>query len=179
MRYATLIALCSTSLAACADVPPPASVQTAPAPISTQVYFYPGAGQSAAQQSRDRYDCYLWAAKQSGFDPSRTSLALPQRTYVQPVPPKGTGTAVGAVTGAAVGAAVSGRHNEGEGAIIGAVAGAVLGAASDASRTAQAQQVQQRYDRRDATRAAALEEQASSYRRAMGACLAGRGYTVQ
>ena len=141
--------------------------------------FYPTAGQSTAQQSRDRYDCYVWAVKQSGFDPSRTSLALPQRVSVQPVPPKGTSTAVGAVTGAAVGAAVSGRHNEGEGAIIGAVAGAVLGAASDASRTAQAQQVQERYDRRDATRAAALEEQAGSYRRAMSACLAGRGYTVQ
>lgn len=29
----------------------------------TQVYFYPKAGQSAEQQSRDHYDCYNWAVK--------------------------------------------------------------------------------------------------------------------
>ena len=164
MKQLIPIALYCMTLVACADVPPPA----APAPVSTQVHFYPTAGQSSEQQSRDRYDCYLWAVKQSGFDPGRAR----QQISVVPMPPKGTNTAVGAVAGAAVGAAVASPHSTGEGAILGAVAGAVLGAAADASRAAEAQQVQQRYDRRDSA-------EADSYRRAMSACLSGRGYSVE
>ena len=43
------------------------------API-TQVYFYPKAGQSTEQQSRDHYECYNWAMQQTGFDPSQSSI---------------------------------------------------------------------------------------------------------
>jgi hypothetical protein len=32
---------------------------------------YPSDGQSPEQQSSDRYDCYRWAADQTGFDPTR------------------------------------------------------------------------------------------------------------
>ena len=37
---------------------------------STQLFAYPKQGQSEAQADRDRYDCHLWAVKQSGFDPT-------------------------------------------------------------------------------------------------------------
>jgi len=39
--------------------------------------------------------------------------------------------------------------------------------------------IQSRYDQRDADRNARIEQQAQGYRRAMSACLEGRGYTVQ
>jgi len=36
------------------------------API-TQIYFYPKAGQTNEQQSRDHYECYNWAMQQTGL----------------------------------------------------------------------------------------------------------------
>lgn len=156
---------------------PPVAEQPAELP-STQVYFYPKAGQSAEQQDRDRYDCYLWAKKQTRFDPSDPRLAPHQQVQVEPVPPSGHDTLQGAATGAVIGAAVS-RHGErAGGAIVGAVAGAAIGAASDASRQEQARRIQQRYDSEQAAEMATNERQAADYRRAMAACLEGRGYSV-
>lgn len=34
-----------------------------------KVYIYPKQGQSEAQREKDRYDCYLWAIDETGFDP--------------------------------------------------------------------------------------------------------------
>ncbi|MEP7247834.1 MAG: hypothetical protein ABI885_29685, partial [Gammaproteobacteria bacterium] len=94
----------SFTLASCVDAPPrrvvhrpaaaPAS-QPPPPPISTQVYVYPTANQSEDQQSRDRYECYLWSVKQSNFDPSQRSLAPHQRVEVVPMPASGSNTAAG------------------------------------------------------------------------------------
>lgn len=148
----------------------------------TRVYFYPTAGQSPAQQDRDRYECHLWAVKQSGFDPSLPLPAPSPRVEVIPSPPPGHDTALGAVTGAVIGAAVGSPRSTGEGAVVGAVAGAVMGAASDASRQERAEAIERRYDQRrydqSAQRTAQVERQAQDYRRAMGACLEGRGYAV-
>lgn len=175
-----LAAFTALMLAACA-APPPTPVEPAPAtpPPSTEIYFYPTKGQSATQQERDRYECYLWAKKQTGFDPSAPGLAPHQRVRVTPAAPPGRDTAAGAVTGAVIGAVVSPPGRSAEGAAVGAVAGAVLGATSDAARQEQAERIQQRYDQQQARRMGRIEQQASSYRRAMGACLEGRGYSVQ
>jgi hypothetical protein len=35
-----------------------------------KLYIYPAAGQSEAQTSDDRYQCHVWAADQSGHDPT-------------------------------------------------------------------------------------------------------------
>ncbi len=44
------------------------AVQTAP---QTEDFFvYPKRGQSADEQSRDRFECHQWAVEQTGFDPS-------------------------------------------------------------------------------------------------------------
>jgi hypothetical protein len=165
------------ALGACATPPHAATTPAAASPVlpSTQVYFYPTRGQSVSQQDRDRYECYLWARKQTGFDPSLPQLAPHQRLEINPMPPAGQDIAVGAATGAVLGAVVSPPGRTAEGAAVGAIAGAVVGAASDAARQEQAEQVQQRSDQR----AAQIEQQASSYRRAMAACLQGRGYTVR
>jgi uncharacterized protein YcfJ len=140
---------------------------------------YPTGGQSTEQLSRDRYECYLWGVKQSGFDPSQTSLAPHQRVEVVPVQPSGSDTAAGAITGAVIGAVIAGHHDAAAGAIGGAIVGGAAGAASDAQREARVKQVQNRYDQRDNVRMAKLEEQAGNYRRALTACLEGRGYTVK
>ena len=146
---------------------------------NTVVYFYPTKGQSEAQQDRDRYECYLWAVKQSGFDPGQAQLAPHQRVEVTPAAPPGSDTAAGAVGGAIVGSMMAPRHDRGFGMVFGALTGAMLGAASDAARQQQAQQVQQHYDAKEAQRYARLEKQSRDYQRAMTACLEGRGYTVR
>ena len=174
----------SLFLAACSPVTGHQTIvmpqDATPAPqLSTEVYFYPNQGQSPKRQDRDRYACYLWAVKKSGFDPSVPYLAPHQQVLVSPQPASGADTAAGAFTGAILGAAIGSPHNTGEGAIVGAVAGAVLGAASDAARQDQADRLQERYDRREDQRHAELERQARKYRRAMAACLEGRGYSVR
>lgn len=150
-----------------------------PPPPVTQVFFYPNQGQSTEQQDRDRYECYLWAKGQTGFDPSAPNLAPHTRVEVVPEPPPGTGTVVGAMSGAVLGAAVSSRGNRPEGALVGAVAGGILGTAVDAARQEEAARLQAHYAQQSAQRTAIIERQAADYRRALSACLEGRGYTVR
>lgn len=35
-----------------------------------KLYVYPAAGQSEAQTADDRFECHVWAADQSGYDPT-------------------------------------------------------------------------------------------------------------
>jgi hypothetical protein len=158
---------------------PSSSEPAADASRAAQVYVYPGKGQSAEQLDRDRYECYLWAVGQTGFNPSQPSLAPHQRVEVVPAPAAGVDTVTGAVAGAAIGAAVSSPRHAGTGAAVGAVLGGVLGSASDAARAQQAREIQRRYEQRESERLARIEQQSSDYRRAVTACLEGRGYTVK
>lgn len=162
---------------------PAYQVQTVPVnqppPPVTELFFYPTRNQSPARQERDRYECYQWAVKQSGFDPGQANLAPHQRVVVTPTQPPGTDVAVGAVSGAMIGSILSPRHDSGQGMVFGAITGAILGAASETAKQEQAQQLQQHYDARDAQHYARTEKQARDYRRAMTACLEGRGYTVR
>jgi len=177
----TILVLATLLLGGCA--PPVYSVRpsTAPPPPmpSVEIYFYPTKGQSKQQQERDRYECYLWAVKQTGFDPGQAQLAPHQRVEVVPATPPGAETAAGAVTGAVVGSMLSRPRDSGQGMVFGAIAGAMLGAASEQAKQEQAARIQQHYDNRDAEEYARLDRQARDYRRAMTACLEGRGYTVR
>ena len=148
------------------------------API-TQVYFYPKAGQTNEQQSRDHYECYNWAMKQTGFDPSQSSIPPEQRVRVVPMPPPGHDTTVLAITGAVLGALIAGPRHAAGGALIGAAGGAIAGAASDSSRQQTARQLEEAYSNRDRALDAQYEGRALNFQRAMGACLDGRGYTVK
>ena len=125
-----------------------------------QVFAYPSAGQSEAQQSQDRFECHQWSVAQSGFDPS---TAPPLQAQPAPPPPsdpyagyadqrsrsrnrgllgigdggfvEGSGAVGDAATGAALGAAGGAiAGNAGEGAAIGALASTVFGALSRSSR---------------------------------------------
>lgn len=173
-------------LAACYPAPyrtvqrPMPRESAAPQPVpSTQVYFYPKAGQTAEQQSRDQYECYNWAITQTGFDPGQSAIPQDQRVRVVPMPPPGHDTATLAIAGAVLGALIGGPRHAVGGALIGASGGAIAGAASDAGRVEAARQQEEAYAAQGRAYDARLEEKASVFRRAMSACLEGRGYTVR
>jgi Glycine zipper 2TM domain len=180
-RIAGIAALSALALglAACETAPPPQPppppVAYAGPPVNTTVYAYPQNGQSSDQQSRDRYECSVWAVHQTGFDPSAPTVPAQYRV-VASGPPPGTGTAVGAIAGAVIGAAISPRWDRGAGAVFGGLTGAMIGSASDAQR-AQNNQIQMSEAQQQ--QAAAMAEKASDYRRALSACLRGRGYSVK
>ncbi|HUN54740.1 MAG TPA: hypothetical protein VMU29_06245 [Smithella sp.] len=160
------------------EVPGPSAKPSANPPV-TQVYFYPNNGQTTEQQSRDHYECYNWAVQQTGFDPSQSSIPPQERVKVVPMPPPGHDTVVLAVAGAVLGALIAGPRHAGAGALIGAGSGAIAGAASDASREQYARQMEEAYANGDQALDAQYEAKARDFRRAMSACLEGRGYTVK
>lgn len=127
---------------------------------------YPKQGQSSEQQSRDRYECHMWAVQQSGFDPSNPQMA------------QGSGGASGGDTaretlrGGARGAAA--------GAAIGAIAGdAGKGSAIGATAGALKRGFQERDRQRAGGPAGGSNPAQENYRRALSACLDGRGYSVK
>jgi outer membrane lipoprotein SlyB len=175
-----LLFLLILSLAACypASYRETSVAKPRPAPM-TQVYFYPKEGQTTDRQSRDHYECYNWAMQQTGFDPSQSTIPPERRVKVVPMPPPGHDTTVLAITGAVLGALIAGPRHAAAGALIGAGSGAVLGATSDVSRQQYSQQMEEAYNRQDQALDARYEGKARDFRRAMGACLEGRGYSVQ
>lgn len=158
------------------NVKPVASSQPLP---SVVLYYYPTKGQSKSQQDRDRFECYQWAKSQTGYDPNKKQLAPHQRVEVQSATPPGSDTAAGAITGAMVGSMLAPRHDSGRSMVFGAITGAIIGSASEEAKHQQAEQIQQHYDTKEEQRYAKLERQARDYRRAMTACLEGRGYSVR
>lgn len=164
------------AVSGCVVAPPVARTpMPARAPAAAPMYFYPERGQDAAQQDRDRYERYRWAVNQSGVDPGTTPLALETTSVPQPAPRDGADVAAGAVTGSVLGASVSSpRHAAGH-AVLGAIFGAALGAIAQESR-AQAQEQAQAAQWR--AQQAAARAPLSDFRRAMGACMAGRGYRI-
>lgn len=170
-RFAVPVAA-AILLAAC--VAPPPRAYRVPDPPPQRVFVYPANGQSAEQTERDRYECHVWAVQQTGVDPSRADANPYGRVVVQPANPPGAGTALGAIGGAIIGSIIAGPGNVGAGLLIGGATGAIVGSASDANEQAQARQTQQQLNQG----AAGGRAGADSYRRAIGACLTGRGYTV-
>jgi hypothetical protein len=130
-------------------------------------YVYPSQGQSQQQMEQDKFSCYQWAKGQTGFDP----MQAPQASA--PPPQQKGGALRGAAGGAAMGAAIGAiAGNAGKGAAIGAASGGIIGGA----RRVQSQKEQQQYAQQQS---AQYNQQRSEYNRAWGACMSGRGYTVQ
>lgn len=168
-------------VAGCAS-PSPASAPVMPAPAvrpTPTVYVYPMQDQSAARQDQDQYECYLWARRQTGFDPSLPPRDGGAPVRVVAVPPPGAGVAAGAATGAVIGAAVSHPWDTAEGAAVGAIAGAVVGVIADASRQQQAERIESQENAERARVAAQSDAAVLEYRAAMTSCLTARGYAVR
>jgi hypothetical protein len=171
-------------LTGCVEAPPPRPYAPPPPPPDkpvTDIYAYPQNNQSPDQQERDRYECNAWAVKQTGFDPSAPNVPPHDRYRVVAAgPAPGSGTAVGAITGAILGAVVAGPRDAGAGLILGGVAGGLVGTAAEQQQRAQAQeQADAINNARSSQEMAAIDARASNYRRALSACLEGRGYTVK
>jgi len=147
-----------------------------------RLYVYPASDQTEEQQSEDRFHCHLWARDATGFDPmTMVENGEPELVRV-PVPenPKagatGKGLLGGAIAGAAIGAADN--DNAGRGAAIGAIIGTILG--SIVEHDGERESIEQARthagevysDRRE------LAIGKANYRRALSACLEGRGYRV-
>jgi hypothetical protein len=171
LRAGTMLAA-GLVLAACVTPPPRVVAVPAPPPPQPQKLFvYPNNGQSPEQTERDRYECHNWAVQQTGVDPSRPDAPPYERVVVQPANPPGSGTAI-------LGSILAGPRNAGAGLVLGAATGAIVGSAADANAQAQARQAQAQINQETAAQIAAERARADSYRRALGACLQGRGYTV-
>ncbi|MFZ2170518.1 MAG: glycine zipper family protein [Methylococcaceae bacterium] len=134
-----------------------------PALAQGDVMVYPAKGQSNEQLSKDRYECHMWAVQQSGFDPSNA-----QASQASPPPQQRGGVLRGGARGAAAGAAIGAIAGDaGKGAAIGATAGGIKRGFQqrDSNQNAQNQP-------------AAPSPGQDTYDRAIGACLSGRGYSV-
>jgi hypothetical protein len=150
------------------------TVQSAPQTLPP-MYFYPERQQSDTQQDRDRFECYRWASHEAGVDPGMTALRSNSPVIVADRGEVRDGAPVvaGAATGAMLGAIASPRH-PGENAIIGAIFGAALGAIAQESRAQAVERSQARHQEA----AQASQVPLDNFRRAMSACMSGRGYRV-
>ena len=175
-----LLASVFTMLGASAAFADPAPDE-GPAIASADIFVYAAHGQTEKQLDRDRYECHNWAVAQTHYNPSDPHLAPHQQIQVVAVadPPPPHDTVVGAMAGAMIGAAIGSPHDAAQGAVVGAIAGGAMGAASDSARQRQAQHATGQTSTAAQAERARLELQASDYKRAISACLEGRGYTVK
>jgi hypothetical protein len=179
LAAALLTVLCAAAMAdppAPADAPPE---NEGPATAPSEIFVYAAHGQSDKQLDRDRYECHNWAVKQSNYNPSDPHLAPHQQVQVVAAPRPGRDTVAGAVSGAMIGAVIGAPHDTGEGAVIGAIAGGMLGAANESARNKEAGRISAANNAAAQAERARLEKEASDYKRAISACLEGRGYTVK
>lgn len=166
------------ALAACATPRAVPVHHPAPVAVNQPLYFYPMRGQDERTQQRDRFECYRWASEQTRSDPGMTPLrhvgAPPPAVYYDPEP--GRDMALGAATGAIIGAmTASSPYHSGEAALVGLVLGALIGAVSDQARADNAQ----RANAQAAAAHTASTRTHGDFRRAMAACMSGRGYAVR
>jgi YMGG-like Gly-zipper len=139
------------------------------AAAAQQPIIYPAQGQSPQKQNSDMSACQSWAKQNTGIDP----VVIAQQAG-QPPPPQQQGGRVRGAAGGAAGGAVIGAiaGDAGKGAAIGAVTGTVVGG-SRQRRSNQAAAEQQQAGAQQAS------QQMATFNRAVGACMTGRGYTVQ
>jgi len=154
---------------------PPAGAKPTLAQLG--LFIYPGKGQAPEQQKLDEDACYQWAEAQTGLTIAGGAVNTDSaaKAAQQKAAEQTQGAAVGgAVKGAAVGAAVGAIAGDaGKGAGIGAVAGAVGG--RRAKKQAESQAAQQGAQQAEQANQQALD----SFKKAAGACMEGRGYTVK
>ena len=171
---AVCAALIAPALAARAQTPPAAASSPAK---QVGLLVYPAKGQTADVQATDEKACYDWAQQQTGLSASTPApnadsagKAAKAKTDSATTGAAVGGAAKGAVAGVAIGAIAG---DAGKGAAIGAVAGAAGGRRAKKSAGKQAEAAGQQ--EAAATQAAKME----ALKKAMAACLEGKGYTAK
>jgi hypothetical protein len=133
--------------------------------LAQEPILYPKKGQGKQQMEKDKYDCYQWARKETGFDP------LAQATASAPPPVKETtkaGPGRGAVGGGLVGLGVGAIAGApGKGAAIGAASGALIGGVRRKKHTDQQEEKEQQWAQQEA---ADRQHKRNYYDRAFSAC---------
>jgi len=135
-----------------------------------KLYVFPAKNQTQQKQKEDEFECYKWAADQSGVDPLN-----PPKVEAAPTQSGPNGSAVkGAAKGAAAGVAIGAIAGDaGKGAAIGAAAGGMGGVRKGRQQNAQANQQSQN---------AAKSQEAdikNNYLKAFQVCMEGKGYTIK
>ena len=137
--------------------------------MAQDLYVYPAKGQTAEQQSKDEYECYQWAKRDSGFDP----MQVPKASSPAPSSQRQRGGVVrGGLGGAAIGAIVGDSDDAKKGAAI----GGLLGGARQRQRNVSAEQERAQWEQQQTNEYA---HNRNNYNRAYSACMEGRGYTVR
>ena len=146
---------------------------TAPA-MADDLIIYPKKGQSEEQKEKDKFECYSWAKKETGFDP----MEIPKATAPPPQKQTQKSSAIkGAAGGAAVGAvggAIAG--DAGKGAAAGAAVGGLLGAAKRQDQIRREEEAQKQWEQEQVGQ---YTQKRNTYNRAYSACLEARDYTVK
>lgn len=168
--------------AACAALAGAQAEPAASPSASLGLFVYPAKGQDAAQQAKDEAECYGWSKSQSGFDPAAPAAAAP--AAAAPAEKQGPGgeRVKGAVRGAAAGAVIGevADDDASKGAEVGAAAGVLAGGrhARQNRREQEVQATESAKASEDAAKAA-QQQKVDTFKRGLGACLEGRGYTVK
>ena len=137
--------------------------------VANDLIVFPAKGQSNEQMEKDKYACYGWSKKETGFDP----MAAPKASTPPPSQTKKSGgVARGGVGGAALGGIVGGSS----GAKKGLAAGGLVGGAKQGSANKQTEQKTKEWEQQEANKYA---QGRSKYSRAYSACIEGKGYTVK
>jgi hypothetical protein len=135
-----------------------------------QPIFYPAKGQSQQKQSTDMSQCESWATQNAGVNPA---VIAQNAANQQPAQAQSGQRLRGAAGGAAGGAAIGAIAGDaGKGAAAGAIAGTMAGGMRKRHEAAAAQQQQQATQQQTA-------QEMSTWKRALTACMTGRGYTAQ
>ena len=167
----------------CVSVGALALVLAAPA-TAQQPFFYPSQGQSQQKQNQDFGECHAWAVQQTGFDPMSAQATAPAPSTAPPPTERQQGgllrgAAIGA-GGGALGGAIAG--DAGKGAAIGALAGGVIGGIRRRNQVDRQEQQRRAWEQQQRQQQAQhqsnLNAQRGNYNRALGACMQGRGYSV-
>lgn len=142
------------------------------------LYIYPSKNQDEAQQERDRYECFVWANRETGFNPNTAENVSESKIVRVPVGqnPNANAVGVGAILGAIVGVAIG---DSSRAAVIGAGVGTATGAVIQSEGRRQVEAEAREKGERMLAENKELLQQAQAYRRAFSACLEGRGYIVR
>lgn len=133
-----------------------------------QVFVYPAKGQSPQQQQSDEQQCFQWAQSAAANQPP-PETAQDSSSQKKGAPVAGA-SAKGAAAGAAIGAIAG---DAGQGAAIGATGGAMAGVHKRRQGKKQAKKQEQEQQ------AAQQQQGTDALRRAFGACMEPKGYSVK
>jgi len=171
------IVLATAAVAQVTPTQQPTPAAAVPSLKQIGMIIYPSKGQTPQQQAQDEAACTQWAEAQTGLTLSggtvntdSAATAAHQKTAEATPGAAVAGAAKGAVVGVAIGAIAG---DAGAGAAIGAVAGGAGGrrAKKQAEKQAGAAGAQQAQ--------AQGQQMTDQFKKAAGACLQGRGYSVQ